>query len=97
MVWNSCFFHVKIAFVMNKKLLVGGCFLLGVIFVIFAVVYFVTPAESLPAFLPGHTAGLAKTHYKHGIGALLIGLLLFALGWFQSGKKKSKVPSESSV
>src|SRR5205085_12667757 len=40
-----------------------------------------------PSFFPGHEAGLTKYHYKHGIGALLLGLGCFAFAWFQSGKK----------
>jgi len=75
---------------MNKKLVVGLSVILGVIFVVFAVIYLTTPAQSLPAFLPGHTPGLMKIHRTHGAGSLFVGLLFFAFAWFQSGKKKQE-------
>ena len=73
---------------MNKVIvwLVG---IIGLLLLIAAYVYFTTPANALPAFLPGHDVTLNKTHYKHGIGALFLGLACFAFAWFQSGKKKS--------
>ena len=66
-------------------MIVGG--ILGVVFIILAVVYFITPAQSLPGFLPGHEAGVMTKHIKHGIGSLVLGLACFAFAWFQSGKK----------
>ena len=75
---------------MNKKTIAILAAIIGVIFVIIAIVYFVTPAKSLPFFLPGYQAGLAKTHFRHGIGSLLLGLALFAYAWFQTGKKINK-------
>ncbi len=63
--------------------------LVGVLLVILAIVYWVTPAGSLPAFLPGYLAGSSTIHVKHGIGALLLGLAAFAYVWFQGGKKTS--------
>ena len=38
-------------------------FVLGVLFVILAIVYFATPAKDLPGFIPGHQAGLTR-HFK---------------------------------
>lgn len=35
-------------------------YLLGLILVVVAIVYFVMPADSLPGFMPGHEAGLAR-------------------------------------
>ena len=61
--------------------------LLGVICLVVAVVYFALPADSLPSFFPGHAAGDAGRHYKHGIGALVVALVLFAFAWFQSKPK----------
>ncbi len=74
---------------MNKKLLVWGSVFLGIIFIIIAFMYFITPVNHLPHFFPGFDAHLTKTHYKHGLGAFILGLGLFILAWFQSGKKKS--------
>ncbi len=75
----------------NKKTLAIIAAILGIIFIIAAIVYFITPAQSLPSFFPGHEAGLTKTHFKHGIGSLFLGLACFAFAWFQSGKKKNKI------
>jgi hypothetical protein len=40
------------------------------------------PADSLPGFFPGHEAGVARVHVKHGIVACAAGLVLMALAWF---------------
>ena len=39
---------------------------LGVIFLLFACVYWFVPAGSLPGFVPGFEAGTARVHVKHG-------------------------------
>jgi hypothetical protein len=57
-------------------------YLLGLLLIILAVVYFVMPADSLPSFLPGHEAGVTRIHAKHGIVAGVAGLVLLAIGWF---------------
>jgi len=80
---------------MNKKLLAGLAVFLGIVFIILAVVYFITPAHALPVFLPGHDT-TSKIHFKHGIGSLILGLGLLAFAWFQSGKKKTAITSESA-
>ena len=54
----------------------------GVIFIALAVLYWLTPAGSLPAFLPGFKEGSAAVHVKHAIGSLVIGLILLAIAWF---------------
>ncbi len=59
----------------------------GILLVIVSVIYFVEPAGSLPHFFPGYSAALAKHHYTHAIGTLILGLLAFVFAWFQSGKK----------
>jgi hypothetical protein len=64
--------------------------LVGLLLVIAAFVYFITPANHLPHFLPGFEAGYTKTHFKHGIGALCLGLACFAFAWFQTGKSSPK-------
>jgi hypothetical protein len=35
--------------------------------------------------MPGFDPTMTKTHLKHGIGALLLGLAAFVFAWFQSG------------
>ncbi|HSW97396.1 MAG TPA: hypothetical protein VLF89_06235 [Candidatus Saccharimonadales bacterium] len=74
---------------MNKPLVLVAI-ILGIIFLILAGIYFMEQAKSLPGFLPGYEANVATRHYKHGIGALVLGLACFAFAWFQSGSKKSK-------
>ena len=51
---------------------------LGVILLIVAGLYFLVPAEQLPAFFPGHAAGVARMQYKHGILSGVIGIVLLA-------------------
>jgi hypothetical protein len=57
-------------------------YLLAIICVIAAVVYFVMPAGSLPAFMPGYEAGSAHLHTKHAMLTLVAAIVLFLIGWF---------------
>ena len=54
--------------------------LLGVVLLVIAAVYFLVPADQLPGFFPGHEAGVARMHYKHGIVAGVVGVVLLAAG-----------------
>jgi hypothetical protein len=54
--------------------------LLGVVLLIVAAVYFLVPADQLPSFFPGHEAGVARMHYKHGIVAGVFGILMLGAG-----------------
>ena len=56
--------------------------LLGVVLLVAAAVYFLVPADQLPGFFPGHEAGVAHVHMKHGIVAGVIGLVLIGAGTF---------------
>lgn len=56
--------------------------LIGVVLLVVAAVYFVVPADQLPGFFPGHEAGVAHVHTKHGIVAGVIGLVLIGAGTF---------------
>jgi hypothetical protein len=56
--------------------------LLGVILLVVAAVYFLVPADQLPGFFPGHEAGVALVHIKHGIVAGVIGIVLIGAGTF---------------
>jgi hypothetical protein len=73
---------------MNKAIM-GLAAIAGVLFCILAVVYWVEPAGSLPSFVPGFEPGSTQVHFKHGLGALILGLALFAFTWFSSGPKRS--------
>jgi hypothetical protein len=59
-----------------------AAYVLGLIFIIVAIVYLTVPADSLPAFFPGHEAGLARVRMKHGIASGVVGVVLFAIGWY---------------
>jgi len=72
-----------------KKLLVWASGVLGIVFIGLAIYYWMTPASSLPMFLPGYIAGDAAIHVKHGIASLLLGLALLIYSWFAGAKKAS--------
>jgi hypothetical protein len=55
---------------------------LGIIFLILAVVYFLIPAGSLPSFLPGFEAGSDHTHVKHAVASLVVAVVLFVISWY---------------
>jgi Na+/H+ antiporter NhaD/arsenite permease-like protein len=82
-----------------RKLVIPAV-VLGVVLLVVAVVYFVTPEHSLPSFFPGHAAtGSAEAnhhHTKHGIAALVVALGCFAFAWFQTGPKTSSAAGSSA-
>ena len=55
---------------------------LGLIFAAIAIVYWVVPASSLPAFFPGFEADSPRVHVKHGIASAVVAIVLFAIGWY---------------
>ena len=57
-------------------------YLLGALLIVIAAIYLLVPADSLPAFFPGHEAGLTRVRLKHGLAAGAAGIILFAVGWF---------------
>lgn len=72
----------------NDRLLVWLAVVVGIVLIAVGVVYWVEPARSLPSFFPGHQAGSAHHHAKHGIAAFLVGLACLAFAWFRSGPKR---------
>jgi NADH:ubiquinone oxidoreductase subunit 5 (subunit L)/multisubunit Na+/H+ antiporter MnhA subunit len=80
---------------MNPALrkLVLPAVLLGVLLIVVAIVYFVTPEHSLPSFFPGHSSASSPEashhHTKHGIAALVVAVACFVFAWFQTGPKTS--------
>ena len=71
---------------MNKAAFIGAV-IVGIAFVGLAVLYWMTPAGSLPSFVPGYEPGVTSVHFKHGLASLLLALALFAFAWFKSGPK----------
>jgi Na+/H+ antiporter NhaD/arsenite permease-like protein len=73
-----------------RKLVVPAV-VIGVVLIVVAVIYFVTPEHSLPSFFPGHASASSAEanhhHTKHGIAALVVALACFAFAWFQTGPK----------
>ncbi len=59
--------------------------ILGLVSLVLAAVYWLTPAGSLPGFLPGFEAGSTHVHVNHAIGSLVVAIVLFAVAWFQRG------------
>jgi membrane protein DedA with SNARE-associated domain len=57
-------------------------YLLAIICVILAVMYYVMPAGNLPTFMPGYLAGSSHVHLTHAIAAAVAAVVLFVLGWF---------------
>jgi Na+/H+ antiporter NhaD/arsenite permease-like protein len=82
-----------------RKLVVPAV-IVGVALIVVAIVYFVEPEHSLPAFFPGHaSAGSAEAshhHTKHGIAAVVLALACFAFAWFQTGPKARTADSSPS-
>jgi hypothetical protein len=56
-------------------------YLLAIICLIAAVMYFVMPADHLPNFMPGYDAHSARIHKTHALAALIVAVVLFLIGW----------------
>jgi hypothetical protein len=56
-------------------------YLLAIICVIAAVMYYTMPAGSLPAFMPGYVAGSDHIHTTHAIASAVGAVVLFVIGW----------------
>ena len=55
-------------------------YVLAIICLIAAVVYFAIPAGSLPTFMPGYETGSQHIHKTHAVAAVIGAFILFALG-----------------
>jgi hypothetical protein len=71
--------------------------ILGIIFVILAVVYWTVPAGSLPHFMPGFETGVPTVHFKHGLASLILAIALFIYTWFSTGKKELPPPAQPTL
>ena len=78
------------------RALILPAILVGVAFIILAVIYFIEPAKSLPLpDLLGHQAGSNTVHVKHGIASLLLGVGCFVFAWFQSGPGRGQLTTKA--
>ena len=69
----------------KRRDLIVPAVVVGLLLLVLGVVYVVEPAGSLPSVMPGHEAGSAHHHIKHGIAALLLAAAVFVYAWFQTG------------
>ena len=79
---------------MKNKTPVVVSVLAGIVFLVLAVYYWMTPADLLPHFFPGYSPTLTTIHFKHGLGAFIFAAAAFILAWFKSGKKNSQPPQQ---
>jgi hypothetical protein len=56
-------------------------YLLAVICIAAAAMYYIVPAGQLPPLVPGHLDGSAHIHKLHAYAALAAAIVLFVLGW----------------
>ena len=56
-------------------------YVLAIICVIAAVMYYTMPADHLPTFMPGYNASSTLTHMKHAYAAAGAAVVLFVIGW----------------
>ncbi len=56
--------------------------LLGIVLLVLAGVYFLVPANSLPAFIPGYDAALTRVRFTHGVAAAVVGVVLLIVARF---------------
>jgi hypothetical protein len=80
----------------KHRALIVPALVLAVALLAVAVVYWVEPARSLPSFFPGHQAGSAHHHVKHGIAALVVGLGCLIFAWFQTGPARARGPDAAA-
>ena len=78
---------------MNNRSIVIVSVFIGILLVLLAIYYWITPAGSLPSFMPGYEPGVTGVHVKHGVASFIVGLGIFAFAWFKSGKKKGLPPT----
>ena len=63
-------------------------YLLAILCLIAAVMYFAMPAGSLPTFMPGYMAGSDHIHIKRAAIAAVIAIVLFLIGWFAGRSRR---------
>jgi hypothetical protein len=79
----------------KRPQLIVPAVILGVIFLVIAIVYWTTGASSLPSFFPGHESGSSHIHFKHGLAAAVVALGCFVFAWFQTGGDRERPPTQT--
>jgi uncharacterized membrane protein len=62
---------------------------IGLILIVIGIVYFAVPAKSLPTFFPGHVTGMKGRRTKHGIAAIVLGVLVWIGAWFTTAPSRA--------
>ncbi len=65
--------------------------LLGLLGLALSAYYWLTPAGSLPAFLPGFAAGSDHIHTSHALGCLVVGVVLLAVAGFAWSRRPAEL------
>jgi hypothetical protein len=61
----------------------------GLILIVIGIVYFAVPAKSLPVFFPGHVKGMHGRRTKHGIAAIVLGIVAWIGAWFTTAPSRA--------
>lgn len=64
-------------------------YLLAIVCLAAAAMYYTIPAGHLPAFVPGHLDGSDHIHKTHAYAAIAAAVVLFLLGWFSGRSRKA--------
>jgi hypothetical protein len=69
-------------------------YLLAIICIAAAAMYYWTPSGQLPSFmlpsfLPGHDAAATAIHHKHAYAAAVVAVVLFLIGWFMGRSQRT--------
>jgi len=57
-------------------------YLLAIVCLAAAAMYYTIPAGQLPSFIPGHLDGSTHIHKAHAYVATATAVILFVLGWY---------------
>jgi amino acid permease len=61
------------------RFLIALLVIIGLLLIAVGVVYFVVKAGSLPSFFPGHIAGSTSRRSKHGLVAVVVGVVVLVV------------------
>lgn len=74
----------------TRYALTTGLIVLGILFAVIGVIYEIKTAGQLPSFLPGHQAGSANHHIKHGLAAFALAVIAWIGAWFTVGRRRPR-------